>query len=402
VIHAADVPPGDATFVYDPEDERTQRDPYAAYRRLRDEFPVYRQERLRFWTLSRFADVHAAVTDHATFSSAQGLTWDTSAAEQAGVLPMLVTTDPPDHTALRKLVNRGLTPRRVAALEPDIRETVLVAIAALRAAGGGDLVTGLAVPLPTAIIGRFLGVPPAERADFHHWATGVVSGTSGAAFHEEHHRATRALYGYFRELIARRRASPADDLVSALLVTELDGVRLTDEQVLGFCFNLIVGGIETTTNLIASGMVLLQEHDDVRRLLANDPTLIAPALEEFLRLETPVQGLCRTTTRPATFHDVTIPGGEKVLLLFGAANRDEREFPDADRPDVTRVSERHLAFGYGAHYCIGAALARLMGRVAFEELTTRLGPVEIDVASGRRIRSGVNRGWLSLPLRLSA
>jgi cytochrome P450 family 130 len=395
------VPPGDPAFVYDPEDERTQRDPYPVYRRLRDELPVYRQERLRFWALSRFADVYAALTDHATFSSAQGLTWDTSAAEQAGVLPMLVTTDPPGHTALRKLINRGLTPRRVAALEPEVRAVVVDAIATLRAAGGGDLVTDLAVPLPTAVIGRFLGVPAKDRAHFHHWATGVVGGTSGAAFHEEHHRAIRALYEYFRQLIGQRRATPADDLVSALLAAELDGARLGDEQVLGFCFNLIVGGIETTTNLIASGMVLLQQHDDVRRLLVTHPTLIAPALEEFLRLETPVQGLCRTTTRPATFHGVTIPRGEKVLLLFGAANRDEREFPDPDRPDVTRANERHLAFGYGAHYCIGAALARLMGRVAFEELTTRLGPVEIDVARGRRIRSGVNRGWSSLPLRLS-
>jgi cytochrome P450 len=316
------------------------------------------------------------------------------------VLPMLVATDPPDHTALRKLINRGLTPRRVAALEPEIRQVVLSAIDALRAAGGGDLVTDLAVPLPTAIIGRFLGVPPEERAEFHHWATAVISGTSGAAFHEAHHRATRALYGCFRDLIARRREAPADDLVSALLASDLDDARLADEQVLGFCFNLIVGGIETTSNLIASGLVLLQEHQAVRRLLATDPMLIAPALEEFLRLETPVQGLCRTTTRAATFHGVTIPPAEKVLLLFGAANRDEREFPDPDRPDVNRVTERHLAFGYGAHYCIGAALARLMGRVAFEELTTRLGAVQIDVERGYRIRSGVSRGWLSLPLRL--
>src|ERR1051326_956748 len=214
-----------SVFVYDPEDERTQRDPYPTYRLLRNEFPVYRQERLRFWTLSRFADVYAAVTDHATFSSAQGLTWDTSAAEQAGVLPMLVTTDPPHHTALRKLINRGLTPRRVADLEPAIRQVMLDAINALRADGGGDLVTDLAVPLPTAVIGRFLGVPISDRAEFHHWATGVVSGTSGAAFHEEHHRAIRALYGYFRELIARRRATPVDDLLSALLASELDGAR---------------------------------------------------------------------------------------------------------------------------------------------------------------------------------
>ncbi len=385
-------------FVYDPEDERTQHDPYPAYRRLRDEFPVYRQERLRFWALSRFADVYAALVDHATFSSAQGLTWDATAAEQAGVLPMLVTSDPPDHTALRKLVNRGLTPRRVAALEPEVRQVVTEGIAALRAAGGGDLVTDLAVPLPSAIIGRFLGVPPAERVQFHHWATAVVTGTSGAAFYEEHHRATRALYVYFRGQIAHRRAQPGDDLLSALVAAEVDGVRLTDEQVLGFCFNLIVGGIETTTNLVASGMVLLEAQPDVRQALAAAPAGIPAAIEEFLRLETPVQGLCRTTTHPVTLHGATIPAGDKVLLMFGAANRDQREFQDPDRLLPGRPGDRHLAFGYGAHYCIGAALARLMGRVAFEELTTRLPAARLDLPRARRIRSGVNRGWLSVPM----
>jgi cytochrome P450 len=175
---------------------------------------------------------------------------------------------------------------------------------------------------------------------------------------------------------------------------------LSDEDVLGFCFNLIVGGIETTTNLLAAGMVILQQEPAARRWLAARPERIPAALEEFLRLETPVQGLCRTTTRPLTLHGTTIPSGAKVLLLFGAANRDEREFADPDRFDGARNTERHLAFGYGAHYCIGAALARLMGRVAFEELTTRLDEHRIDVARGRRIRSAVNRGWQSLPIEI--
>jgi cytochrome P450 len=386
------------SFIYDPEDETTQANPYPIYRRLRDEFPVYHQERLRFWTLSRHADVCAALADHSTYCSSRGLTWDTGPAEQAGILPMMVTTDPPAHTKLRALINRGLTPRRVAALEPEIRAVVVEAITALRRAGGGDLVREVAVPVPTAIIGRFLGVPTDNRVRFHEWASAVVSGTSGAAFHAEHQRAARALYAYFHGLIAARRKCPTDDLIGSLLAAEIGDGQLSDADVLGFCFNIVVGGIETTTNLIASGMVLLQAHPDVRRVLAGDPERIPAAIEEFLRLESPVQGLCRTTTRGVILHGATIPAGEKVLLLFGAANRDEREFPEPDRLDIGRDGGRHLAFGYGAHYCIGASLARLMGRVAFEEIGARLTTCWIDVERGRRSRSGVSRGWAHLPI----
>jgi cytochrome P450 len=387
-------------FVYDPEDETTQANPYPVYRRLRDEFPVYHQERLRFWALSRHADVHAALVDHATFCSSRGLTWDTGAAEQAGILPMMVTTDPPAHTKLRALINRGLTPRRVAALEPEIRSAVVETVAALQRAGGGDLVRDVAVPVPTAIIGRFLGVPAEDRGRFHEWASAVVGGTSGAAFHAEHHRAARELYAYFHGVIQGRRTHPTDDLIGSLLAAAIDGSRLSDTDVLGFCFNIVVGGIETTTNLITSGMVELQANPEVRRQLAADPELIPPAIEEFLRLESPVQGLCRTTTRGVTLHGVTIPAGEKVLLLFGAANRDEREFADPDRLDIRRDATRHLAFGYGAHYCIGAALARLMGRVAFEGLS-RLTACTVHAERGRRSRSAVSRGWESLPITVA-
>jgi hypothetical protein len=389
-----------AAFLYDPESAETQRDPFPAYRRLRDEFPLYRQPRLGFWALSRFADVHAALVDHGTFSSAQGLTWDTRAAEQAGVLPMMVTTDPPAHTRLRRLINRGLTPRRVAALEPAVRQVVAEAVDGLRRAGSGDLVDDLAVPLPTAVIGVFLGVPAEDRGRFHDWATAVVSATSGAAYHAEHHRATRELYAYFRALVARRREEPSDDLVGALVAADLDGHRLGDEDVLGFCFNLIVGGIETTTSLVANGAVLLQAHPEVRDGLAADHARIPAAVEEFLRLETPVQGLCRTSTRAIDFHGVSVPAGAKILLLFGAANRDERAFPDPDRLDVGRGADTHLAFGYGAHYCIGAALARLMGRVAFEEIVTHLPDLRLDPVRGRRVPSAINRSWLSLPARV--
>ena len=387
-----------AELLYDPEDEQTQLDPYPIYRRLRDESPVYRQERLRFWALSRFADVHAALNDHQAFCSRQGLTWDPSAAEQAGVLPMMVTTDPPDHTKLRRLINRGWTPKRVADLEPEVRAGIVAKIAALRAAGGGDLVNDVAVPVPTAMIGRFLGVAPDDRERFHHWAAAVVAGTSGAAFHQEHHRAVRELYAYFHDLIERRRHERSDDLIGALIGSEIDGVRLTTQEILGFCFNIVVGGIETTTNLIANGMALLETHPDVARRLALEPARIPSAIEEFLRLETPVVGLCRTTTRPLTLHGIAIPGGERVLLLFASANRDGREFPDPDRLDLDRGAEGHLAFGHGAHYCIGAALARLMGRVAFEELTSRLGDWRVDLACGRRLRAAVSRGWESLPI----
>ena len=387
-------------LLYDPEDRQTQLDPYPIYRRLRDERPVYRQERLRCWALSRFDDVHAALNDHAAFCSRQGLTWDPAAAEQAGVLPMLVTTDPPAHTALRRLINRGLTPARVADLEPLVRAGIVERIEALRAAGGGDLVADVAVPVPTLMVGRFLGVPEADRGRFREWAGAVVTGTSGAAFHEAHHRAVRELYGYFHALIERRRGEAADDLLGTLIAAEVDGARLTTTEILGFCFNIVVGGIETTTNLIANGMALLAAQPELADRLAAEPSCIPRAVEEMLRLETPVVGLCRTTTRPVTLHDVTIPAGEKVLLLFGAANRDEREFDEPERCDLARASDRHLAFGHGAHYCIGAALARLMGRVAFEELTTRLAGARVDVARGARLRAAVSRGWASLPVTM--
>jgi cytochrome P450 len=281
-----------------------------------------------------------------------------------------------------------------------VRARVVDDVEGLRRAGGGDLVRDLAVRVPTAIVGSFLGVPEAERARFHGWATAVVSGTSGTEFHAEHHRAAADLYGYFRTLIGERRAAPADDLIGALIASDIDGERLSDEDILGFCFNIVVGGIETTTNLIASGMVLLQAHPQAWQRMVSDPACIPPALDEILRLETPVQGLCRTTTRPVALHGTVIPAGEKVLLLFGAANRDEREFAAPDRFDIARGADRHLAFGYGAHYCIGAALARLMGRVAFEELTTRLGPHRLATERGHRLRSAVNRGWHSLPLEV--
>ncbi len=388
-------------FVYDPEDVATQANPYPAYQRLRDEFPLYRQERLTFWALSRFADVHAALLDHETFCSRQGLTWDPSAAEQAGILPMMVTTDPPAHTKLRSLINRGLTPRRVADLEPDIRAGAVAAIEAVRHAGGGDVVRDIAVPVPTAIIGQFLGVPEADRARFHDWASAVVAGTSGTAYHAEHHRAARELYGYFATLIQRRRQHASDDLIGSLVAAEIDGNRLNEQDVLGFCFNIVVGGIETTTNLITNGMVLLQEHPDLVPLLAREPQQIPRAVDEFLRLESPVQGLCRTTTRAVSLHGVTIPPGEKVLLLFGAANRDEREFPDPDRLDLDRVAQ-HVAFGYGAHYCIGASLARLMGRIVFEELTGRLRAYRLDLTHARRVRAAISRGWEYLPVEIQA
>ena len=390
----------DPDLLYDPEDRQTQLNPYPIYRRLRDECPVYRQERLRCWALSRFADVYAALNDHAAFCSRQGLTWDPAAAEQAGVLPMLVTTDPPEHTKLRRLINRGLTPARVADLEPPVRAGIVERIEALRTAGGGDLVTDVAVPVPTMIVGRFLGVPESDRGRFRQWAGAVVSGTSGAAFHEAHHRAVRELYAYFHALIERRRGETADDLLGTLIAAEVDGVRLTTAEILGFCFNIVVGGIETTTNLIANGMALLTAQPELARQLAAEPQRIPRAIEEMLRLETPVVGLCRTTTRAVTLHDVTIPAGEKVLLLFGSANRDEREFDAPDRVDLERANDRHLAFGHGAHYCIGAALARLMGRVAFEELTSRLADARVDVARGRRLQAAVSRGWESLPVSL--
>jgi cytochrome P450 len=386
---------------YDPYDTTVHEDPYPLYSRLRDEDPVHHVEHRDYWVLSRFADVFAAAGDGATFSSADGLTFEPDEIAQLGLAPTMVMMDRPEHTTYRRLVSRGFTPRQVAGLEPAVRAFVRERVAALTDAGEGDLIELLAGPLPTLVVATYLGVPEADRAQFDTWSAAIVSANArgdaigGAA------AAVAGLYGYFRELVARRRREPADDMLSDLVAAAVDGEPLDLVRILGYCFVMIAGGNDTVTGLLGGAAVALTEEPEQRRRVAEDPSLIPGAVEELLRWTSPVQGLCRTTTREVAIGDRTIPAGRKVHLLYGSANRDPREFgPSADRLDVARQAPRMMAFGGGPHHCIGAAAARLQGRVALEELLAAAPDVTADLDRGRLAPGPFVRRYESLPVRV--
>jgi cytochrome P450 len=351
-----------APFVYDPARPDFQDRAYDVYRTLRDEHPVYHNAEAGFWALSRFEDVRAAAADPFAFSS-EGT--DTS----QGLLPMIQALDPPRHDALRQLVSKAFTPRRMADMEPEIRRIARELIDGFADDGEADLLARFARHLPSRVIGEMIGIPPERREHFLEWTEALVEARPGAK-QVGGHPALR-IYQEFARLLGERRATRRDDLMSALLDAEIDAARLSEDELLGFCFVLIVAGNDTTTNLVANGAVLLADHPDQRKLLVEDPSRIPNAVEEMLRCESPAQALPRIARRPVELHGATIPEGALVRLVWGAANRDEREFADAERFDAARSIQRHLAFGQGVHFCLGANLARLEAKVAFEELLAR-------------------------------
>ncbi len=375
------------------------RDPFPMYRALRDLDPVHRFKAggpsESFWFLSRFDDVFAAVRDTDTFSSAHGLTVDPdSPGTQMGDATPIVFMDPPDHTTMRRLVSKGFTPRQVTELEDGIRAFTVERIEQLCEVGSGDLIAGLFKPLPSFVVAYYLGVPPEDRVRFDGWTDQIVAaaaqGNIGAT------EGIADLLGYFSELIERRRTDPGEDMVSHLVQLGEDDVSIL--WVLGFAFTMVTGGNDTTTGLLGGSAVLLTEHRDERRRLLDDPGLLPNAVEELLRLTSPVQGLARTTTRDVEVGGTSIPGGDKVLLGYGAANRDEREFgPTAEAFDVGRDIARHLTFGYGAHHCLGASAARLQARIALEELLARCPDFSVDAAAGEYATGNYVRRHLSLP-----
>ncbi|URM99514.1 cytochrome P450 [Actinomadura madurae] len=392
--------------VYDPFDPGFQADPYPAYRRLRDDDPVHHHDDPPFWALSRFEDIWAATRDADAFSSAQGLTFYPDEIGTLGLAPTIVMLDPPRHTVLRRLISHGLTPRRIAALEDLLREFARSRIRLMesKAAEGDtpDLHRDFSSPVPTFALAHLLGVPEADRSRFDPWVSALTTlqddGFGLTALRDDAKAAVAEMFAYFSDVIAARRADPSDDLISALTTAEVDGERLTDWDVLGFCFVMVAGGNDTTGNLISHGVALLDGDHVQRERLAADPSLIPNALVEFLRLEASVQALARTTTRPVTLHGREIPEGEKVMMLFGSANRDEREFgPSAGELDVTREIPRHLGFSSGVHFCIGSHLAKLQARVALEELLGAHPRAGVDLENARRISSPFTRGWVSLP-----
>jgi cytochrome P450 len=385
-------PMASEAFVYDPTRPDFAARAHEVYRTLRDRHPVYHNPERGFWALSRFEDVRAAANDPATFSS-QG----TSISQ--GLLPMIQQLDPPQHDRLRALVVKAFSARRVAEMEPRIRAVARERIESFRAEGCCDFLRAFAAQIPSRIIGEMIGLPPERREAFLEWteamlAADPMSPASGTGIRGP---ATQ-IYGEFAKLLAERRAERRDDLMSALLDAEIEGRGLTEEELLGFCFVLIVAGNDTTANLLANGAVLLARHPEQRALLAREPGRIPNAVEEMLRYEAPAQALPRITTRDVTLHGVTIPRGDEVLLVWGAANHDEREFDAPERFDVARPLRRHLAFGQGVHFCVGAHLARLEARVAFEELLARIPDYRL-ASEPRWVVSFWARAYESVPLR---
>jgi hypothetical protein len=373
-------------FVYDPLAPNFQENLVSIYRTLRDHFPVYRSPE-GWYGLSRFDDVLRAAHDVTTFSNV---------VEEAQLfLPMMIYMDPPRHPALRALISKAFTPRRIAGLEPRIRTVVNELIDGFIASGECEFVRDFAALLPSIVVGELIGIPPEHLAEFRHWTDRFLIGTA-----EENREAAAQIYRLFQGLLRTRREVPADDLMSALIQAEVDGKHLDDEELLGFCFLLILGGNDTTTSLLGNGFELLARHPDQRARLVADPTLIPDAIEEMLRIAAPTQALPRTAMRDVELYDQRILAGSRVMLVYGAANLDDREFEEPERFQIGRPIARHLAFGHGAHFCLGAPLARLEARVAFEELLRRLPDYELPVEP-KRLRSHWARAFEALFLQFT-
>jgi cytochrome P450 len=386
--------------LYDPFDHAVQDDPYPIYRTLREDHPVYRCVERNSWVLSRYVDVDAALVDPETYCSSKGIFPTREGHDQtADILPMMIMMDPPQHTELRHLVRRVFTPNRVDALDGVVRATADELLAPLQDASSCDLVRDLAGPLPAMVMADLLGVPRADRDTFRAWSSAFVQGGPSDLDGDSPSLAAAAsLYEYFAGFIAERRRSPREDLITALVQSSVDGRRLSEEELLGFCLLLLVAGHETTTNLLSNAVVVLAENAKARDRLAAEEALIPAGVEELLRYDSPVQGLGRTLTRDVTLHGTTMSAGDTVLLLYGSANRDDDAFPDADRFDIDRQPERQVAFGRGIHFCLGAALARLEARILLPEILRRMPSLQPDLARAQRLRSGPIRGYSSLPV----
>ncbi|GAB2714810.1 cytochrome P450 [Nocardia thraciensis] len=389
----------------------TWRDPWTMYAALREHDPVHHvvpegREHEDYYVLSRYADVYEAVRDPETFSSAQGLTVDYNNLTEIGLGANrpFVFTDPPDHTLFRRRVAKGFTPRQVQEISPAVREFVVERIERLRANGGGDISAEVFKPLPTMVVAHYLGVPEEDRSKFDEWSEAIVAASAiGGVLQAQ--AAVGELTQYFAGLVERRRAAPGDDTVSHLLASgrAADGDVGGVLQILGFAFTMITGGNDTTTGNLGGAVQLLTEYPRERRRLLDDPDLIPGAVDEFLRLTSPVQGLARTTTRDVEIEGVTVPAGRRVLLLYASANRDEREYgSDAGRLDVTRRPRNILTFGNGNHHCLGAAAARMQATIALRELLARCPDFTVDLDAVRYTDGNYVRWPVSVPFRAAA
>lgn len=389
--------PGASTVAFEPLSGKTWRDPYPMYEALRRDDPLHHVASGDYWVLSRFIDVWNAARDHATFSSNGGLTITYGERERIGLdeaVP-LVMLDPPQHTALRRLVSGGFTPRRVSAIEPMVRSFVRRRLDRVADLGTCDIVAELFKPLPSMVVAHYLGVPAEDRSRFDRWTEAIVEANAAGDVALAAGGVTE-LFEYFTELIQRRTREPGHDMISALIHAGADAPSTL--RILGLAFTMVAGGNDTATGMLGGAATLLSNDPAQREMLRSDRGLLPGAVEEVLRLACPVQGLARTTTRSVELHGRTIPMGRKVLLLYASANRDAAEFgPSADQFDITRAIPRMMTFGYGAHHCLGAAAARLQGRVALDELLTRFPRFAVDESRASYAEGNYVRRFQVLP-----
>ncbi len=393
--------------VFNPFVPSFKRNPYLQYGRLRQADPVHRSQALQSWVLTAYDDCLAVMRDHETFSSdsrnARGqLAEALQQQRRESPLPdadTILGIDPPQHTKMRAIVNRAFTPRRVQELRPHIEE---IADGLLEQAGDRfDLMTDLAQPLPVIVIAELLGVSPDDRLQFKEWSNAVAETTNvmqTAEMVAAARRATTELIDYFNRVIDAREAEPRDDLISALVTAEVDGERLSRANLLAFSILLLVAGNETTTNLIGNGLAALLDHPDALARLQREPDGIPDAVEEMLRYDSPVQGLVRFPTRDVELRGQTITAGDVVLCLVGAANRDPAVFPEPDAFDLDRPDRRHLSFGQGVHYCLGAPLARMEADIVFRALLGRFRELRTGEGGVERGGTMLLRGPLAFPL----
>ena len=389
---------------YNPLSPEVIDNPYPYYAHLRTHAPVYWIEPLQGWALSRYADVDFALRNPQIFPSSGFTDQTLGDLNPTPEVPWILDLNPPDHTRLRKLVNKGFLPRLIRNLEPRVQEITRQLIASLRSRTEGDLVTALSGPLPTTVIAEMLGVEAERLADFKRWSDDVVLGTSrptDEAVRTRVRQSGAALRGYFERLIERRRTDPGEDVITALVRAEEEHDMLSAAEILGLAVLLLLAGNETTTNLIGNAVRTLLDHPVELAKVRADRSLVPSLVEEVLRYDSPVQVIPRQTAREVELAGGKIPAGATVFLLLAAANRDERKFPEPDRFDVTRNPQDHVAFGYGIHYCLGAPLARLEGRIALASLLFDCPPFTCTREHLPQIASVIVRGVQTLPLRFA-
>jgi cytochrome P450 len=378
------------------DDEFYSGDPFPHYARLRDEAPVAWNATNGFWAVSRWDDVMRVSTDPETFCSGRGiLVMEIGASYDSP--PTMMHTDPPEHTTYRKLVQPGFAPGRMRALEGDVRRRAKLLVDEIESGRPVDFVERVAVPFPLYIISALLGMPDADWQRFFEWSEAVIPGATD--WSEDKRAELQAdMHETLLATTVARRAEPRDDLISVLAQVEIEGRRLTDAELTMFLVQLLVAGNETTRNMISGGLVALSERPTEWERLRGDRSVVPSAVEEMLRWTSPVVSFMRTATRDTELGGQAIAAGEPVLMLYASANRDERQFgPTADRFDIGRDPNHHVAFGFGTHFCIGATLARIEGRVLLEELLDRFETVEV-AGDVERSHSSVIAGVKRAPL----